>query len=119
MFHNDYLVEYIDVTNFKTENVQSMKGMFCNCNNVKELNTQKFKTGKVTNFDYMFTNCTNVKELDLTSFITLNSSSFIDIFNGCDNMIVIIQENINDFEKLLDAILNSDVNIRFLPMEIE
>ena len=91
-----------------------MSGMFWNCYNLINIDTSNFDTGKVTNFNYMFTNCTNAYSLDLSSFNTLNSDSFDEMFTGCKGTIVILQGNIENIENLIDVILDSDVNIRFL-----
>ena len=115
MFYNDYLVQKLNTSNFNTENVQTMKGMFYNCHNLKEVYPQSFDTKKVTNFDYMFKNCKSIRELNLTSFYTVNCSNFIEMFDGCPRMTILILEKIDNFENLLEVMLDSDVNIRFMP----
>ena len=113
MFYNDYIIEDIEI-NFNTENVENMKGMFWNCFNLRQINSHLFNTRKVKNFDYMFANCTSIQILNLCSFYTVDCDSFKEMFSGCNRMIVEIQENIEDYENLLDVILNSDLNIRFV-----
>ena len=62
----------------------------------------------------MFTNCSSVQELNLCSFNTLNSNNFDEMFYGCNHTTVILNGNIDNVENLIDVILDSDVNIRFL-----
>ena len=114
MFYNNYLLETIIIDNMKTGNVLTMNGMFYNCYNLKYFSTLGFNTEQVTDFSYMFKNCLQLKELDLTSFNTVNCNKFDEMLAGCNSMTVTIKENIDDYENLLEEILNSDVNIRFL-----
>ena len=114
MFYNNYLLETIIIDNMKTGNVLTMNGMFYNCYNLKYFSTLGFNTEQVTDFSYMFKNCLQLKELDLTSFNTVNCNKFDEMLAGCNSMTVTIKENVDDYENLLEEILNSDVNIRFL-----
>ena len=46
-------------------------------------------------------------------------NSFKEIFEGCPNLIVSIVEKIENFENLLEIILDYDLNIRFKPSDID
>ena len=115
MFYNNSKASLIEVRNFDTRNVESMKGMFWNCKNLTEIHLERFDTSKVTNFDNMFTNCNKVGLLNLQGFNTLNcNNNFKDMFKGCSNLTVICNGNkIDNNENLLDIIIKSHINIRF------
>ena len=114
MFYNNY-ASAIEVRNFDTKKVETMKGMFWNCHNITEIHTYRFDTSLVTNFDNMFTNCSNINELNLAEFNTLNcDNNFKDMFSGCGRITVIINDNITKIENLLEILIKSDANIRFV-----
>ena len=43
----------MNLTNFKTDNVSEMKGMFSGCSSLKQLNFDNFKTNNVIDMSYM------------------------------------------------------------------
>ena len=57
----------LDLSNFKTQNVNNMGSMFCKTNSLKYLDISKFDTTKVTNMEYMFSSC-GLSSIDLTKF---------------------------------------------------
>ena len=58
MFENCNEIEYLDLSNFNTENVTDMSGMFNDCNKLKEIKgINKFNTNKVTVMNTMFQAC--------------------------------------------------------------
>ena len=72
----------IDLTNFKSENVENMDYMFYNCQNLKNINLFSIKTEKVNNMNYMFYGCNNIKVLDLSSFIIKKNINMVNIFGN-------------------------------------
>ena len=107
MFHNCYSLITLDISNFNTKSVKTMKVAFYNCHSLISLDLSNFNTNLVTNMEYMFGNCTSLIYLNLKSF-TINSNPnlsnmFIDtpkelvicvlsrnfhydnIINDCDN----------------------------------
>ena len=50
MFKNCNALEYLDLSNFNTSNVNDMSCMFSNCNKLKEIKgLNNFNTNKITN----------------------------------------------------------------------
>ena len=47
----------LNLSNFNTNNVTDMGGMFCRCFSLKELNLSNFNTNNVTNMSDMFFGC--------------------------------------------------------------
>ena len=77
-------MEYLDLSNFDTSNVTSLKYMFNEYYNLKEKKGfDKFNTSKVTNIKVMFTKCQELESLDLSSFDTSNINDILFIFSEC------------------------------------
>ena len=116
MFKGCYLLKFIDLSNFKskqvnnmnflfsnnsslkrivfsnlttyftTENVTDMNDMFNGCNNLTELDLLKFNTAKVTNMSYMFAYCKTLSNLDLSSFNTEKVVDMSWMFYDCQKL---------------------------------
>ena len=81
-----FIFRKINLSNFNTNNVEDMSGMFSECSSLKELNLSNFNTENVTNMSYMFSSCSMLKELNLSNFNTKRISTIFDmskIFNEC------------------------------------
>lgn len=80
----------IDLSDFKTDKVKSMCGMFEDCNSLtsEELNPylEKFNTVNVTDMSYMFENCSSLTYLDLSAFDTTNVTDMNYMFLGCKTL---------------------------------
>lgn len=73
----------LDLSNFKTDNVTNMTGMFCESYGLTNLNLSNFKTNNVTNMFGMFVACTNLTNLDLSNFKTNNVTNMSMMFVAC------------------------------------
>mgnify|MGYP001263329390 CR=1 FL=1 len=80
----------IDLSNFNTNKVISMKTMFGNCNNLQRINLSSFDTSQVTSMSSMFNGCIKLSTLDLSNFNTSKVISMSGMFEYCYNL-----ENIN------------------------
>ena len=54
MFSNCSSLTSLNLSNFNTNNVTNMSGMFYNCSSLTSLNLSNFNTNNVTNMSYMF-----------------------------------------------------------------
>ena len=90
LFSNNYSLKRIVFSNlttyFTTENATDMNDMFYGCNNLTELNLLKFNTAKVTNMSYMFAYCNSLSNLDLSSFNTENVVNMSWMFYDCPKL---------------------------------
>ena len=69
MFQECKELEYLDLSNFNTENVTDMSFMFNQCQRLKEIKgINKFITNKLTNMNAMFQLCKELEYLDLSYF---------------------------------------------------
>ena len=60
----------LDLSQFKTDQVLDMSGMFTGCKNLDSLDLGMFETKKVENMASMFEGCENLKTLDISFFDT-------------------------------------------------
>ena len=73
MFQSCFELIYLDLSNFDTSNVTSIRYMFGECHKLKEVKGIKtFNTVKVTKIDAMFKLCNELEYLDLSNFDTSN-----------------------------------------------
>ena len=77
----------IDLTNFKSENVENMEYMFYNCENLKNINLLSLKTINVNNMNFIFSRCNKIKNLDLSSFATKKNIKMNYIFENSKKLI--------------------------------
>ena len=83
MFNGCYFLEELDLSNFNTNNVTNMKEMFYNCSSLEELDLSNFNTNKVTDMSCMFAGCSSLEELDISNFNTINVKKMKYMFSSC------------------------------------
>jgi len=93
MFQNSYSLESLDLSNFNTENVESMKNMFYNCYSLKSLDLSNFNTIKANSINEMFTNCSSLQYINLFNY--LDKDIFSEIANNSN-----LEICINDLEQI-------------------
>jgi len=86
MFNGCSFLEELDLSNFNTNNVTNMSGMFKGCQQLKELYISNFNTNNVTNMSSMFFLCHSLKGLDLSNFNTNNVTNMKEMFYGCSSL---------------------------------
>ena len=80
-------MQSVDITSFDTSNVTNMAGMFYGCMYLGGLEFgNNFKTNNVTNMVNMFTGCLSLTILDLTTFDTSEVTSMAEMFYGCTSL---------------------------------
>ena len=55
-------LEYIDLSNFNTENVTNMERMFYECSSLTNINLSNFNTKRVQFIDEIFFGCSSLKK---------------------------------------------------------
>ena len=87
LFQNCITLEYIDLSNFDTSNVEIMNFMFVDCFKLKGIKgINKLNTKKVTNMTGMFENCLSLKYLNIENFDTSNVTNMSYMFNKCKKL---------------------------------
>ena len=90
MFCDCKNLNYIDLSDLDTKDVQNMSNMFKDCSNLSQINLTTFITNNVNNMEYMFCNCKSLNELNLSSFNTCNVINMNGMFYNCSNLLNII-----------------------------
>ena len=60
--------------------------MFQECFSIKELNLSNFNTDNVTDMDGMFFKCSSLKKLDISNFNFKEVNSMTNMFYHCSNL---------------------------------
>ena len=72
----------INVSSWKTKNVETMNGMFSGRNALTSLDLSSFDTSNVTNMSDMFHDCDRLTYLDISGFDFKNVTNSHNMFNG-------------------------------------
>ena len=86
MFNGCYFLEELDLSNFNTNNVTNMSSMFYLCHSLEGLDLSNFNTNNVTNMKEMFYGCSSLEELDLSNFNTNKVTDMSCMFAGCSSL---------------------------------
>ena len=77
----------LDLSNFDSSNVTSMKNMFAGCDKLKEIKGLcKLNIKKVTTMEAMFSKCSELEYLDLTNCDTSNVTDMGFMFEECKKL---------------------------------
>lgn len=87
MFYALNNVKYIIFSKmFDTSQVKSMRGMFEYCESLVELDLSSFNISNVKNIDYMFCGCYNLQELDISHFNFKSNQKAMHLFENCKQL---------------------------------
>ena len=64
-----YIISFIDLSNFNTENVSSLSRMFEKCTSLTSLDLSSFNTKHATSISSMFFDCFSLEKVNLKSLI--------------------------------------------------
>ena len=81
-----YKGKILDLSNFDTNKVTNMDGMFYGCYSLASLDLSNFNTSNVTNMNGIFQECSSLTSLDLSSFDTSNVTYMGWMFQGCKSL---------------------------------
>ena len=76
----------IDLSSFNTAKVQNMSDLFGCCHNLTTIDVSVLNTSNVTNMAGMFYDCAGLTSLDLTNFDTSNATDMSWMFHNCHNL---------------------------------
>ena len=87
MFNECHELEYLDLSNFNTFNVDHMGLMFSGCYKLKEIKgLNNFDTSYVKYIYGMFQKCKELEYLDLSNFDIYNVEKTDFMFNECEKL---------------------------------
>ena len=98
----------LDVTNFKTDNVTIMTGMFHSCEGLTSLDVTNLNTDKVSSMDFMFYGCSGLTSLDISKFNTAKVTNMRRMFGDCSSLVSLDMSNfmtdkVKDMWKMFDG----------------
>ena len=76
-------VESLDLSGWKTSNVEDMSVMFYTCLDLESLDLSGWDVSNVKNMSGMFIDCTNLKSLDLSGWDTSKVKDMRNMFYEC------------------------------------
>ena len=107
MFSDCSWMKELDISSFKTDNLQTIEKMFSYCISLKYIKFSPFfKTKNVISMSRMFYECYTLKELDLSSFTSENLKDCSDMFNSCYEL-----EKLNLSKFIFNNIDNNNIGI--------
>ena len=109
-------LEYIDFTNFNSENLESISFMFEDCHLLKSLDLSNFNTEKMEYMSYTFKGCKSLEILDLSNFITESVTTFDEMFRGCESLKFLDISNFHFVENYNNIFLGA-VNLKYINAE--
>jgi len=96
MFEACLNLESLDLSNFKTINVENMDRMFYKCRSLKEIKgINNFNTTNVINMNKMFHTCIIINKLNLSNFNTNNVNNMNGMFAECFELEYLDLSNFN------------------------
>ena len=85
----------IDLSNCNTKNVNDMGCMFSGCSSLTNIDLSNFNTDNVINMNGMFYECSSLTNIDLSNFNTDKVNNMEFMFNGCSSLVNIDLSNFN------------------------
>ena len=87
LFHDFKALETIDVSDFDTSNVTTLKAAFRYCNSLTEIiGLETWNVKSVTSFESMFNECENLTTIDLSGWDVSNIETMLDMFKKCGKL---------------------------------
>jgi surface protein len=86
VFLNCAQLQNIDVSNWNTSKVTSMRSLFVNCSRLSSLDLSSWDTSNLVDLAYMFGGCTNLEKLDLSGWKINTSAETKDMFYDCNSL---------------------------------
>ena len=86
MFRHLKNIISIDLSNFDSSKVLSMKNMFNGCSSLKSLDLSKLDTSSLKDMNSMFSGCNLLESLDLSNLNTSSVTNVYKMFSGCKSL---------------------------------
>ena len=83
IFHGCKDITEVDLTYFKTSQVESFASMFRECSSLTSINFANFDSSNAIDMSAMFNECRSLTSIDLSNFDTSNVSQMWGMFQNC------------------------------------
>ena len=94
MFYGTNIKE-IDLSNFNTEHVTTMRSMFKDCINLINITFGNMDTSNVVDMEKLFFNCNKITSIDLSHFDTSSLENARELFSHCESLNILDLSNFN------------------------
>ena len=84
MFSECNALASLDTSGFDTSKVRDMSDMFYRCEKLTYVNLSNWDTTKVTTMGNMFRYCAKLQDVDVSHFVTSNVTTMRNMFDGCN-----------------------------------
>ncbi|HFC9135161.1 TPA: BspA family leucine-rich repeat surface protein [Enterococcus faecium] len=86
IFFNCSKLTSVDVSNWNTSNMASIKGMFNRCRSLTSVDVSKWNTSNVTDMAGVFFGCSSLTSVDVSKWDTSNATNIADVFSDCSSL---------------------------------
>ena len=95
LFKNCESIKEIKILKCNRKDIIDISEMFYGCKNLDNLNITNLKTDKVKDMSYMFSGCSSLNEINIFNFNTSNVTNMQNMFEKCSNLIELNLSNFN------------------------
>lgn len=95
LFRNDSKLEYIDTSNWNTNNMIRTTGMFLGCSSLQTVDVSNWNTSNVVDLGNMFNGCNAINNLDVSNWDTSNVANMDKLFYATNSLTQIDVSNWN------------------------
>lgn len=83
LFYNCNAIKEFKFTKFNRDDFTDIKELFYACENLEKVDLQKFKAPKLNSMNWVFSRCKSLKKLNLLNLNTSKVTEMANIFAGC------------------------------------
>ena len=95
LFKNCESIKELKILKCNRKDIIDMSEMFYECKNLDNLNITNLKTDNVKDMSYMFSGCSSLQEINIFNFNTSNVTNMQNMFEKCSNLIELNLSNFN------------------------
>ena len=95
LFKNCECLKEVNIIKCNRKDIINMSQMFYGCKNIIKLNLLNLKTDKVKDMSYLFSECSSLINIDLSNFNTSNVNNMQNMFEQCSNLTQLNLDNFN------------------------
>ena len=95
LFKNCESIKEIKILKCNRKDIIDISEMFYGCKNLDNLNITNLKTDKVKDMSYMFSGCSSLNEINIFNFNTSNVINMQNMFEKCSNLKELNLSNFN------------------------
>ena len=86
MFYDCWKLKSLDVSGWDTFNVKDMSWVFSHCQSLESIDLSGWTTSNVKDMRWMFSDCESLESLDLSDWKTSNVENMSAMFYNCKNL---------------------------------